>query len=100
MDGPTSKEGRVELWRDGQWNTVCDDGWDTNDANVACRSLGHSGASKAPCCARYGQGTGQIILDDLVCSGNESSLYSCNHSGLYTHNCRHREDASAVCKLE
>ena len=100
VDGPTSKAGRVELWRDGQWNTVCDDGWNLNDANVACRSLGYSAASAAIGGARYGQGTGRIILDDLVCSGNESSLYSCRHRGLYVHNCGHREDASAVCELE
>ena len=99
VDGPTAKEGRVELWFGEQWNTVCDDLWSLNDANVACRSLGHSGASKAPSNAQYGQGTGGIILDDLGCSGNETSLYSCRHRGLYVHNCRHREDASAVCKL-
>ena len=83
----------------GEWGTVCDDSWDLNDARVVCRSLGYSGASEAPHKAHYGQGTGRIILDDLVCSGSESSLYACSHSGLYVHNCGHWEDASAVCEL-
>jgi hypothetical protein len=38
-------------------------------------------------------------LDDLGCSGSESTLYTCSHSGtLYVHNCGHSEDASAVCQ--
>ena len=98
VDGPSAREGRVELWRSGEWGTVCDDSWGLNDAHVACSSLGYSGASQAPCCARYGQGTGSIILDNLGCSGSESTLYACSHSGTYVHNCGHSEDASAVCE--
>ena len=97
--GPTLKEGRVELWINGEWGTVCDDWWSLNDAYVVCRALGYSGASEAPCCARYGQGTGSIILDNLVCLGTEGSLFSCRHNGLYVHNCGHGEDASTVCEL-
>jgi hypothetical protein len=37
-------------------------------------------------------------LDDLGCSGSESTLYTCSHSGTYVHNCGHSEDASAVWK--
>ena len=99
VNGPTYKEGRVELWLGEQWNPVCDNGWDINDANVVCRSLGYSGASEAPCSAQYGRGMGGIILDDMECSGLESSLYTCRHNGLYVHNCGHGGDASAVCEL-
>ena len=89
--------GRVEVYYSGQWGTVCDDGWDINDANVACHQLGFAYALAANCCAAFGQGSGSIWLDDLACNGSESSLTSCSHLGIGSHNCGHYKDAGVVC---
>lgn len=50
--------------------------------------------------ARYGQGTGPIFLDDILCRGNETRIVDCRSDGIAVHNCGHSEDAGAICKRE
>ena len=90
--------GRVEVFYNGTWGTVCDDWWDLQDADVVCRQLGYDGALSAPRAAAFEQGTGPIWLDDVGCFGNEKSIFQCGHQGWGFENCRHSEDAGVVCR--
>ncbi|XP_069044774.1 deleted in malignant brain tumors 1 protein-like isoform X4 [Lepisosteus oculatus] len=99
VDGPNNCSGRVEVYHRGQWGTVCDDNWDQSDAQVVCREVGcgEAGASVALGGARFGAGRGPILLDDVRCRGNESTLLNCTSRGLGNHNCDHSEDAGVEC---
>ena len=101
VDGPTSYEGRVEVYYNGEWGTVCDDGWDLNDAQVVCTQLGYGQAIAALTKAYYGQGSGNIWLSNLDCDGTESTIGSCPHSGwgIHTTFCNHADDAGIRCSL-
>ena len=68
-----------------------------NDARVVCREIHYPDASSAPHSAFFGQGSGQIWLDDVNCQGNESSIESCSHNGWNVNNCSHHQDASVIC---
>ena len=98
VDGSYSNNGRIEVLYNGIWGTVCGDFWSTEDAKVACRQLGLP-YSEAQALGEglFGQGVGQIWLDDVQCFGNESKLEECRHAGWGVHDCSHRDDAGVFC---
>ncbi|KAL5491133.1 hypothetical protein EMCRGX_G016364 [Ephydatia muelleri] len=89
--------GRVEVFINGQWGTVCSLGWTIEDALVVCRMLGFPSASRAVNNGIYGLGTGPVWLSNLNCRGNESSLAMCQYAGLNNTGCTHLQDAGVVC---
>ena len=87
------------MYYNGQWGTVCDDSFDNiNDANVVCRQLGYQGAWYIYTSAFYGRGRGPIWLDNVDCTGTETSLHDCSHNGIGINNCRHKQDVGVVCQ--
>ncbi|NXD76826.1 HIPL1 protein, partial [Halcyon senegalensis] len=94
-------QGRVEVYINGEWGTVCDDGWSSHAAAVVCRQLGFPYVVRASKKAEFGEGTSlRILLDDVQCSGQEKTLLECSHADIGTHNCSHEEDAGVVCSQE
>ena len=98
LQGPSSVNGtgRVEVYYNGQWGTICDDRWDINNSRVVCRELGYKDAVRA-IKTYVPSGSGQIWLDEVSCNGTERSIFDCVHNGWGIHNCKHFEDAGVEC---
>ena len=56
VNGTGPHQGRVEVYHDRRWGTVCDDGWDKKDGDVVCRMLGFPSAEDVHRTAHFGQG--------------------------------------------
>ncbi|KAM5174133.1 uncharacterized protein ACOB7L_013965 [Callospermophilus lateralis] len=95
MDGGSRCAGRVEILQKNSWGTVCDQGWDLNDAHVVCRQLGCGVALDAMDYAQFGEGSGPIWLDELKCTGEEDQVWKCPTGRQ--HYCLHVRDAGVIC---
>lgn len=100
VNGSDVWEGRVEVYHEDEWGTVCDDLWELDDANVLCVELGYDLANEAPVAAHFGEGVGRIWMDDVECTGVEVTLVTCPFRGWGLHNCNHRGDAGAECDFD
>ena len=98
MDGPNNASGRVEVCRFGCWGTVCDERWDTDDANVACRQLGFETEQAIPILGAYFgnvSSTRPILLSRTECGKGDDILTSCSMFKL--NECTHSQDAGVFC---
>ncbi|XP_062868153.1 scavenger receptor cysteine-rich type 1 protein M130-like [Trichomycterus rosablanca] len=97
IEGKGSCSGRLEVYYDATWGSVCDDQWDIRDAQVVCRQLGCGGALSADRNATFGAGEGTIWLNRVKCRGDEIHLWNCHHSLKYQTDCTHKQDAGVTC---
>uniref|UniRef100_A0A8B9GRI4 SRCR domain-containing protein n=1 Tax=Astyanax mexicanus TaxID=7994 RepID=A0A8B9GRI4_ASTMX len=100
VDGGSRCAGRVEVYRNSQWVTLCDYYWDVRlqNAAVVCRELG---CGEAVNIAQFGPGSGSVLMGFVRCRGSESSLNNCDFKTGYAQVCAsHDLDAGVICSGE
>merc|ERR1712121_260712 len=113
-DGHIGHSGRLEVYVNGRWGTVCDDMARehgntptrrelNNIAKVVCKELGLSGGTGTSK-KRYDEAIGStrshlpILMEKLGCTGSESSIFECKPTiDSHCHNCDHDEDIGVAC---
>ncbi len=95
VDGEDEHIGRVEVFLQGTWGTVCDDAFDDLDAEVVCRQLGFPGAVRQ--IQRFGGGEEPTWLDEVQCIGDEARLVDCPANPIGDEDCSHFEDVGVEC---
>ncbi|XP_033749618.1 deleted in malignant brain tumors 1 protein-like isoform X1 [Pecten maximus] len=72
--------GRLELYANKSFRSVCDDGFTDVSATIVCRQLGYKFGRKQ-CCSALGQiASSNITISNVRCMGHETKLDNCNYN--------------------
>ena len=94
-DGEDQYSGRVEIYRNGVWGTVCNNNWTKTNGRVVCQQLFNLKTIEIDLATP--SGTGPILMDNVNCKIGANNLLACSHNGFGYHNCGHVEDVRIKC---
>ena len=81
--GRNDSEGRVEVFVNGHWGTVCGDTWHMKAAMMVCRELKSNFAQVLIKGKQFGVGK-RMVMSKPVCLGDERTLTECLHDDEVT----------------
>ncbi|ANQ10419.1 Uncharacterized protein PCOAH_00050630 [Plasmodium coatneyi] len=103
----TNGIGRLEMFYNGSFGSVCSEGWVKEGEKIACRELGYTGLkgngfSHHPCTNIAGENlcghdADKINAVNVKCKGDEKSLQNCAHETHEDIYCSHDEDIILGC---
>ncbi|XP_055386247.1 protein bark beetle [Condylostylus longicornis] len=105
LGGNTNREGRLQVYLDGRWGTVCDYGWSIISAALVCNQLGYALnpmdwrmlQSEIP-----GSGTTEdVLLSNVRCTEHDTDVTKCQAErasrGEFENSCTHENDVGMRC---
>uniref|UniRef100_A0A1X7SXN5 SRCR domain-containing protein n=1 Tax=Amphimedon queenslandica TaxID=400682 RepID=A0A1X7SXN5_AMPQE len=99
QDGDYSNEGRVEVYCNGQWGTICSDGFDSTDANTLCKQLGYDGYDKFNHTSRFNDSIQPIWNTNMYSTASHRCFGSGNSCPLASvTNCSQLNDVTLTCR--
>ncbi|MGH0191803.1 UNVERIFIED_CONTAM: hypothetical protein FKN15_076371 [Acipenser sinensis] len=94
VDTDNRCDGRVEVFKNGQWGTVCADNWYTAEGNVVCKQLSCGLYDSA---SYFAASSGPILLGEVRCKGTETNLLDCESDPEALKSCTHEKDVRVKC---
>ena len=82
---------------DNKWGTVCDDDFDSTDAQAACNTLGFTGGSYSNTNPGFSDSIVPIWMDNVDCDSSSTNFLECTHAGWGVEDCGHDEDILLTC---
>ena len=89
--------GKVQVKHDGKWGRVCNANWGNKEASTLCRQLGYIDGH-----ADYtsNESEGHVRMNDVNCTGSESSILECSHHASWSGTWRKCHDAEVICEIK
>lgn len=101
QEGTEPYNGRIEVMYNGEWGTICNMGWDLNDARVFCRQLGYVDVTATGLVSyyNYSAGSGRIWQTNVNCTGQERRFGDCFFTEAWGNasSCNHSMDVAVQC---
>lgn len=91
-----SYKGRLEIYHNGEWGSVCSTAFSKKNAFVICGMQGLLGGEIMKT-GSFPTGSGPIWMDNVQCHGKEKVVWRCGFSGWGNHNCDHLTDVGIEC---
>uniref|UniRef100_A0A1X7ULL6 Deleted in malignant brain tumors 1 protein n=1 Tax=Amphimedon queenslandica TaxID=400682 RepID=A0A1X7ULL6_AMPQE len=90
--------GRIEFCSKYIWTSICSIHWSYDDAQVACRNLGHSPFGALPTFDCFTEGQLSFGITYTNCTGSELHIDNCTHTNPSLHDCNTHKDAGVICQ--
>ena len=97
VGGNSENEGRLEIYYNNTWGTVCDNNWGLTDSNTACRQLGYARATAYYRSMSFIDTNVPVWMDRVSCGTYDLCLGKCSFSGFGNNYCRHLQDVFLNC---
>ena len=98
VGGESENKGRVEIYYNNTWGTVCRDYyWREIDSNTVCRQLGYNGTTGYYLSPFIGHENTPVWMDRVSCGTYDLCLGRCSFNGFGKSRCQHTQDIFVNC---
>ena len=92
-----NSQGRIEIYYNDTWWTLCQHHFSHDAFNIVCRKLGLPDSQEAYNESQFGSGNQSILPMDFSCDGHEASLMDCRHEHFSDHHCGDQNTVGVSC---